>query len=346
MNFDLSYERIIGRTTNLLSSEIKNMLALSEEKVLVTGAGGSIGSKIAKELSNFSNCELLLTDRDENRLHSLSLDLMGTALFNTSHFKVLDIRDRVGIQKSFDNFRPTMVIHAAALKHLSILENQPREAYLTNVIGTYNLIKTSLNFDNTKFLNISTDKAANPTSILGKTKWIGELITSYCRRNGNKNYTSVRFGNVFNSRGSVIETFIRQLMNNQPVTLTDMNVSRYFMKLEEAASLSIASVIMNVDEVHVLNMGEPVKLIDVIQRLKNELNSSSPINIVGLRKGEKLNEELIAEYEIVSENSTNNIMSIKSKKNFRYLPELNHKVSTEIEAINEITKLLSFACIN
>jgi FlaA1/EpsC-like NDP-sugar epimerase len=181
---------------------------------------------------------------------------------------------------------------------------------------------------------------------LGKTKWIGELITSYYRRNGNTNYTSVRFGNVFNSRGSVIETFIRQLVNNQPVTLTDINVSRYFMKLDEAATLSIASVIMNVDEVHILNMGEPVKLIDVIQRLKNELNSSSPINIVGLRKGEKLNEELIAEYETISENSTNNIKSLTSKRKFTYLPEFNHNVSSEIEAVDEITKLISFTCIN
>ena len=248
------------------------------------------------------------------------------------------------MQICFAEFQPTIVIHAAALKHLSILENQPREAFLTNVIGTSNLLETATIFGGLRFLNISTDKAVNPTSILGKTKWIGELLTSYYRNTYSNNFTSVRFGNVFNSRGSVIETFLKQISNNQPITLTDRDVSRYFMKIEEAASFSIASVIINHDEIHLLDMGKPIKLIKVIERLKEITGSESKIEIVGIRPGEKLSEDLIATYETVADGPISQIRSINSQIKFKSLPELNREIKDDLDARTEISNLIEIAC--
>lgn len=346
MQFDLSFEDVIGRKVNLQISEILKNIDLDGERVLITGAGGSIGSKISLELSRMANCVLLLTDRDENRLHTLSLDLTGTALFNTSQFKVLDIRDLQGIELCVNAFQPTTIIHAAALKHLSILENQPREAYLTNVVGTVNLLEAATKVAGVKFLNISTDKAANPSSILGKTKWLGELFTSFYRREKNLQYTSVRFGNVFNSRGSVIETFANQLAKNQPITLTDIDVKRYFMKIEEASSLSIASVFLNIDEIHLLKMGEPIKLLDVINSLRDLIKSDSKLEIVGLRNGEKIDEDLIASYELARSTSIKEILALKSKVKFQDFPSLKKEVSTDYDAVLQIERLIKHTCLD
>jgi FlaA1/EpsC-like NDP-sugar epimerase len=344
VQFDLSFEKVIGRKVNLQISEILKSIDLEGERVLITGAGGSIGSKISLELSRMANCILLLTDRDENRLHTLSLDLIGTALFNTSQFKVLDVRDLQGIELCVNAFQPTTIIHAAALKHLSILENQPREAYLTNVVGTMNMLETATKFGSVKFLNISTDKAANPSSILGKSKWLGELFTSFYRREQYRQYTSVRFGNVFNSRGSVIETFANQLAKNQPITLTDINVKRYFMKIEEASSLSIASVFLNLDEIHLLRMGEPIRLLDVINKLRDLIKSDSPLEIVGLRTGEKIDEDLIAPYELARSTSIKEILALNSNVKFQDLPRLTKEVLTDYDAVRQIDRLIQDTC--
>jgi len=225
MAIEYRYEDLTGHKAKVSHLDLFGAKALSGERILITGAGGSIGSKIVKAISNYQGSSLLATDRDENRLHTLSLDLIGSALFNSSQFQVMDIKDLQGVKNSISGFKPTMIIHAAALKHLAILEQQPREAYLTNIIGTNNMLSTAYQFKVQKFLNISTDKAANPISVLGKTKYVAELLTSKYRNLGAKNFTSVRFGNVFNSRGSVIETFARQLESNLPVTLTDIDVA-------------------------------------------------------------------------------------------------------------------------
>jgi len=288
----VSYETIIGKSESKIDIFPLLENKLVGQRILVTGAGGSIGSKIVSKLAEFSNLKILATDRDENRLHSLSLEVLGTALFLSSDFKVLDVRDQIGVFEIVRSFQPTIIIHAAALKHLAILEKQPREAYLTNVIGTSNILNAAEEIGVKSFLNISTDKAANPVSILGKSKAIGEILTTIKRRKGLVNYTSVRFGNVFNSRGSVIETFTKQIQLNLPVTLTHPDVKRFFMKIEEAANLSLASLILAKGDVHILDMGEPVKLSYVVERLIATLGGKSQIVVVGLREGEKLEEEL------------------------------------------------------
>lgn len=307
---DVTFESVIGRPESNLELEDALRGALQSERILITGAGGSIGSKVATTISRFPNIEMLATDRDENRLHSLSLEIMGTALFDSSQFRVLDIRDAVGVENLVKEYKPSMVIHAAALKHLAILEKQPREAYLTNFLGTRNLLKSASTNGVRRFLNISTDKAANPVSILGKTKYMAEILTTNFRRNGFDQYTSVRFGNVFNSKGSVIETFTRQIKLGLPITLTDPEVNRFFMKIEEAANLSLLASALNAGDVHILDMGAPIKLIDIVTKLKEILGGNSEIVIVGLREGEKIQEELWSSREKVLQTKNTGIKAL------------------------------------
>ena len=336
-----TYENVIGRSEILL--EVSNTLSgiLRSEKILLTGAGGSIGSRLALEISKFPELSLIATDRDENSLHSLSLQIMGTALFNSSQFRVLDVRDEIGVDNIIREYKPTMIIHAAALKHLAILERKPREAFLTNVLGTKNLLDSATRYGVQRFLNISTDKAASPTSILGKTKYLAEILTVSKRRNGFSQYTNVRFGNVFNSKGSVIETFSQQINLGLPITLTDPSVQRYFMKIEEAASLSLMAAALNAGDVHILEMGVPVKIMDVIIRLQTILNGNSVIEIVGLRKGEKLTEELWSPDEKIvnTENPRIKALNLSVKEDFVF-PQL-IDVSSDNEAITMIQKALS-----
>jgi FlaA1/EpsC-like NDP-sugar epimerase len=337
---EVTYENVIGRKESNLS--VDNVLrdVFRAERILITGAGGSIGSKLAASLARFPELEILATDRDENRLHSLSLEIMGTALFNSSQYRVLDIRDSTGVENIIKEYKPTMVIHSAALKHLAILEKQPREAYLTNFLGTRNLLKSASRNKVQRFLNISTDKAANPVSILGKTKYMAEILTTNLRRNGFEQYTSVRFGNVFNSKGSVIETFTRQIKLGLPVTLTDPEVNRFFMKIEEAANLSLLASALNEGDVHILDMGEPVKLLDVIKKLKEILDGNSEIVIVGLREGEKIQEELWSNQERVLLTKTKGIKVLNLVIKDQLPEDYSENPQTDEEAVAEIDRFM------
>lgn len=288
-----SYEKVIGRHSRspVFSKDEVNQLA--NERILVTGAGGSIGSRISKLLTGITGAQIMLTDRDESALHSLSLQIYNRALFSDSTFELLDIRDMEGIEECFVRFKPTTVIHAAALKHLSVLQRQPREALLTNVYGTKNLLEASLANRVTNFVNISTDKAANPSSVLGNSKKIAELLTFACaKKNKVNNYTSCRFGNVFASRGSVIETFSSQIRRNEPITLTSLDVKRFFMHTDEAAYLTVKSLLLAAGDVHIFDMGESILLSTVIERMQEIAGTNIPVVVSGLREGEKLNEEL------------------------------------------------------
>jgi FlaA1/EpsC-like NDP-sugar epimerase len=338
---DVSYESVIGRPE--LNLDIQSTLSgtLKSERILITGAGGSIGSKLVASIARFPDLDMLATDRDENRLHSLSLEIMGTALFDSSQYRVLDIRDSTGVENVIKEYKPTMVIHAAALKHLAILEKQPREAYLTNFLGTRNLLRSASKNNVRKFLNISTDKAANPISILGKTKYMAEILTTNFRRNGFEQYTSVRFGNVFNSKGSVIETFTRQIKLGLPVTLTDPDVNRFFMKIEEAANLSLLASALNEGDVHILDMGEPIKLLDVIKKLVEILDGKSEIVIVGLREGEKIQEELWSSQESVLNTKTKGIKALNLVINEQMPEDFSENPLTDKEAVAEIDRFMA-----
>lgn len=344
-HMDVTYESVIGRPESNLDIQAALGGTLKSERVLITGAGGSIGSKIATSIARFPDLEMLATDRDENRLHSLSLDIMGTALFNSSQFRVLDIRDPIGVENIIKSYRPTMVIHAAALKHLAILEQQPREAYLTNFLGTRNVLSSAAKNKTRRFLNISTDKAANPVSILGKTKYMAEILTTDFRRNGYDQYTSVRFGNVFNSKGSVIETFARQIKLGLPVTLTDPEVSRFFMKIEEAANLSLLASMLNEGDVHILDMGDPVKLIDIIKKMIEILNGKSKVEIVGLRVGEKIQEELWSSQENLIPTSIAGIKALNLVINNQLVSNIDQNPLTDEDAVSEINRFIGGATV-
>ena len=310
----LQYEEITGNPSPIIDLDPKDYSFFRDKTILITGAGGSIGSRIANHLAKVPNIKLLAVDRDENALHSLSLTISNTALFQEASYVLLDIRDKVGVKRIFEESRPSLVIHCAALKHLSVLERFPREAVMTNVFGTKNLLDNAIKYGATEFLNVSTDKAVEPTSVLGRTKRIAELLVIQARNEGANGFTNVRFGNVFNSKGSVIETFSHQIQNNVPITLTDRNMSRYFMHIDEAAALAIKSSIINAGPIHILDMGQPVLMSDVIDRIKTTLKSNVEIVITGSRQGEKLHEDLVNVFENSSITSDPKIRVLSSSQ--------------------------------
>ena len=324
MSDQFTYEEITGNPKPRIAFEESDKKDLSGLRILVTGAGGSIGSRVALLLANVPNISIFALDRDENALHSLSLSMSQTALFDNANYILQDIRDAEGLDNLFDEKKFDLVVHCAALKHLSALEIYPREAYLTNVVGTYNLLQSATKFQVPRFLNVSTDKAVRPSSVLGKSKRIAELLTIGYRNNGYPGFTNVRFGNVFNSKGSVIETFSHQMQRNFPVTLTDANMRRFFMHTDEAALLAIKSVIINKGQIHMLDMGLSIPIVNVINNLKIALNSSSPITITGARKGEKIDEDLMNDFEdaITTQHEKIRVLS-SDERGFLSIPAVN-----------------------
>jgi FlaA1/EpsC-like NDP-sugar epimerase len=272
---------------------------LTGKRLLVTGAGGSIGSELCRQLKRFAPETLVMLDRDESALHALQLSMDGRALLDDRTLVVADIRDRQRMVAVFAEHRPQVVFHAAALKHLPLLEMHPQEAVKSNVWGTWNILGVSAAARVERFVNISTDKAADPVSVLGYSKRIAERLTSWFDVGASGAFVSVRFGNVLGSRGSVLSTFQSQVAAGQDITVTDPDVSRYFMTVEEAVRLVIQAGAVGVGgEVLVLDMGEPVRIADVARRLIEEAGSRSEIIYTGLRPGEKLHEALLAEGEV------------------------------------------------
>jgi FlaA1/EpsC-like NDP-sugar epimerase len=265
------------------------------KRVLVTGAGGSIGSELCRQLMRFEPSELIFLERDESALHTVMLSIHGRALLDNPNLVLADIRDRERIFEVFEQQCPEVVFHAAALKHLPLLESAPAEGWKTNVLGTQNLLDAAESVGVERFVNVSTDKAANPTSVLGYTKRLTERLTADMAARATGTYVSVRFGNVLGSRGSVLPAFRVQAEKGGPITVTHPDITRYFMLVEEAALLTInAGAIGRDGEVLVLDMGEPIKIADVAQRFA--ATHTPPLDIVftGLRPGEKLHEDLIA----------------------------------------------------
>jgi FlaA1/EpsC-like NDP-sugar epimerase len=263
---------------------------LTAKRVMVIGAGGSIGSELCRQAYGFGPEPLVMVDRDESALHTVQLSIEGRALLDSPNVVLADIRDVDRLEEIFAEHKPQVVFHAAALKHLPLLERAPREAVLTNVIGTLNVLEAARRHGVERFVNISSDKAADPASVLGYSKRIGERLTAHYARHGGV-FLSVRFGNVLGSRGSMLETFQFQVATGGPITVTHGDVTRYFMTIPEAVRLVIqAGAIGRDGEALVLDMGEPVRIKDVAQRLAD--NAQRRVNIVytGLRDGEKLHE--------------------------------------------------------
>lgn len=293
---ELEYQRlfgeIVGRQESQLLTDVDLQSYFSDSRILIIGAGGSIGSALARRLTSASLKNVFFLDRDESALHGLALNLSDEAASLSEKCFIADIRDSQSIKDVIVTVRPTIVIHAAALKHLVMLERFPREAFLTNIVGTLNIAKLCVELEVEQFVNISTDKAANPTSILGKTKKLAELITEEIFADTRLKQCSVRFGNVFASRGSVIETFIHQIKNSIPVTITDTEVGRFFMSHNEAANLVLAAASLQDSGTYIQNMGDEVPVIDVVNRIAKYLGRKPTIKVIGLQKGEKLHEDL------------------------------------------------------
>ena len=268
------------------------------KRVLITGAGGSIGSELCRQVNLFAPAELIMLDRDESALHSVQLSLEGRAMLDDPNLVVADLRDAERMDEVFALHRPDVVFHAAALKHLPLLEMHPAEGYKTNVWGTQNVLEAAAHNGVERFVNVSTDKAADPTSVLGRTKRLAEQLTALADKQHEGTYLSVRFGNVLGSRGSVLPAFRAQIEAGGPVTVTHPDVTRFFMTVEEAVQLVIqAGAIGGDGEVLVLDMGEPVKIVDVARRLVAEADRSIEIVFTGLRHGEKMHEVLFSDGE-------------------------------------------------
>nr|WP_221378101.1 nucleoside-diphosphate sugar epimerase/dehydratase [Actinoplanes polyasparticus] len=271
---------------------------LSGRRVLVTGAGGSIGSELCRQLSRFDPAALVMLDRDESGLHAVQLSMDGRGLLDDRNLVVADIRDQQRLDEVFAEHRPQVVFHAAALKHLPLLEMHPSEALKTNIIGTYQILQTALRHGVERLVNISTDKAADPGSVLGYSKRITERLTAAADEAGAGTFCSVRFGNVLGSRGSVLTAFAAQVESGGPITVTDPEVSRYFMTVQEAVRLVVqAGALDSAGEVLVLDMGEPVRIADVARRLADAADRHIPIVYTGLRPGEKMHESLFGAHE-------------------------------------------------
>ncbi|QSB24096.1 polysaccharide biosynthesis protein [Curtobacterium sp. 24E2] len=294
---DLDLDEIIGNRSNADDLEV-SVEFVRGRSVLVTGAGGSIGSELCRQLMRFDPAEVIMLDRDETALQHVQVSVAGHGLLDTRDVVLADIRDAEAIRDVMLDRRPDVVFHAAALKHLPMLEQYPAEGWKTNVLGTRNVLAAATEAGVRTLVNISTDKAANPTSVLGQTKRLAERLTAWTAAETGHDYVSVRFGNVLGSRGSMLPLFADLIRNGQPVTVTHPDATRYFMSIPEACHLVIqAAAIAQPGEVLVLDMGEPVRILDIAQRMIAAMGGGSDIVFSGLRPGEKLHEDLIGQGE-------------------------------------------------
>lgn len=317
---DVSIEDLLGRgEVKLSQGEIRSYI--KGKSILVTGAGGSIGSQIVREIFKFKPSQLVLVDVNENALYMLERDLD----FEKSHSKeyediqyiseIVSIREKAALAEVFDKYKPDVVFHAAAHKHVPLMERRPQEAIKNNVFGTKNVMDVAIEKEVERFIMISTDKAVNPTNAMGASKRLTEIIL---QSKGNKyktKFAAVRFGNVLGSNGSVIPIFKEQIKKGGPITITHRNIIRYFMTIPEAAQLVLqAGYYASEGEIFLLDMGEPVKIIDLATNLI-KLSGLEPykdidIEEIGLRPGEKMYEELSLDYE--SSEKTDNQMIYKN----------------------------------
>ena len=295
---DIDVRDLLGRQP--IHTDIASIAGYLEgRRVMVTGAGGSIGAELCHQVQRWRPAELIMLDRDESALHGVQLSLTGRALLDSRDVVLADIRDQRTLRDLMVDRSPHVVFHAAALKHLPMLEQYPHEAWKTNVLGTANLLEASVLAGVERFVNISTDKAADPVSVLGYSKYVAERLTAQVAVRSPGTFLSVRFGNVLGSRGSVLTSLAAQVAAGGPVTVTHPEVTRFFMTIEEAVELVIQAAAIGRDgESLILDMGEPVRIDDVARQLIDQ--SGAPVEIVytGLREGEKLHERLLASHEV------------------------------------------------
>jgi len=315
---EIKIEDLLDRAPIIINNPILNR-DLNDKVILVTGAAGSIGSEITRQLSNYGFKQLILVDQAESPLYELQQGLLQDNVKNISVI-VADVRDYSRMNTIFEEFKPNKVFHAAAYKHVPLMEEFPYEAVKINVLGTKNIADLSLKYEVERFVMISTDKAVNPTNIMGATKRIAEMYVSALSTENSKTIFSItRFGNVLGSNGSVIPLFKKQIENGGPLTVTHKEITRFFMTIPEACSLVLeAGTMGDGGEIYIFDMGESVRIFDLAKKMIHLSGLNYPedidIEISGLRPGEKLYEELLADQEKTISTYHDKIMIAKAIK--------------------------------
>ncbi len=347
---DVEIEDLLGREPIKLENRNINNL-IHNRVILVTGGGGSIGSEICRQIIKYNPKQLIILDIYENNLYDIEMELRNEYSDKNIETVVGSVRDIERMENVFKKYRPDVVLHAAAHKHVPLMENSPLEAIHNNIFGTYNVASMADKYNVKKFVLISTDKAVNPTNIMGATKRFCELIIQAKDKKSKTDYCAVRFGNVLGSNGSVIPLFKKQIAKGGPVTVTDKNITRFFMTIPEAVSLILQAVTYaNGGEIFVLDMGEPVKIYDLAETLIKLTgyvpNVDIPIKVTGLRPGEKLYEEILMAEEgltstkhdkiFISKPTEISIINIRNALN--ELEGIKYNNSYSIKRVKEIMK--------
>ena len=333
---DVQIEDLLGRDPVHLDNKNINSL-IKNKTVLVTGGGGSIGSELCRQIVKYDPKRLVILDIYENNLYDIEMELRAEYPKLNLEAIVASVRDKARLNNVFETYKPEIVFHAAAHKHVPLMEKSPLEAIHNNVFGTYNVVNCADEYGVEKFVLISTDKAVNPTNIMGASKRVCEMIVQAKNKVSETEYVAVRFGNVLGSNGSVIPLFKKQIERGGPVTVTHKDITRFFMTIPEAVQLILQAVTYaKGGEIFVLDMGEPVKIYDLavslIKLLGYEPNVDIPIEITGLRPGEKLYEEILMSEE--------GLTSTKHDKIFISKPM--HMEMTELEEKLNILKELEY----
>lgn len=341
---EVAIEDLLGREPVQLDvSEISHKL--KGTTILISGAGGSIGSELCRQLIKFEPGRLVLFGHGENSIYSIDRELKDLQTETEVCPVIGDVQDRARLMEVFEQFKPEIVYHAAAHKHVPLMEGNPKEAVKNNVYGTKNMVETADLFNVERFVMISTDKAVNPTNVMGATKRVAEMVVQQQARHSATTFSVVRFGNVLGSRGSVVPLFKEQIQRGGPVTVTHPEMTRYFMTIPEASRLVIqASVRASGGEVFVLDMGQPVKIVDLARRmitLSGFTLEQIPIEYSGIRPGEKLYEELLATSER-SENQVYDKIFVGCTRPFKSVEPILRTIEHLLNQQSALTSFLLF----
>ena len=346
---DVQIEDLLGREPVHLDNKNINSL-IKNKTVLVTGGGGSIGSELCRQIVKYDPKRLVILDIYENNLYDIEMELRAEYPKLNLEAIVASVRDKARLNNVFETYKPEIVFHAAAHKHVPLMEKSPLEAIKNNVFGTYNVVNCADEYGVEKFVLISTDKAVNPTNIMGASKRVCEMIVQAKNKVSNTEYAAVRFGNVLGSNGSVIPLFKKQIERGGPVTVTHKDITRFFMTIPEAVQLILQAVTYaKGGEIFVLDMGEPVKIYDLavslIKLLGYEPNVDIPIEITGLRPGKKLYEEILMSEEGLTSTKHNKIfitepMSITMEELEEKLEKLKELLKLEKDENSEVKRYI------
>ncbi|MDD2806210.1 MAG: nucleoside-diphosphate sugar epimerase/dehydratase [Elusimicrobiales bacterium] len=337
---DLMHRRIVDINMGLVKSGVKG------KTILVTGAGGTIGGELARQVCALKPARVILLENHNTALFYIDKELKEKGYGGVIVSVPGDIRDESLLKNLFELYKPAWVLHAAAHKHVGLMEDNPQEAVKNNTLGTYILARTAAAYNTERFLNISTDKAVRPTSVMGASKRLGEMALSSLHGKSGTKFMSVRFGNVLGSSGSVVKIFQEQILAGGPVTVTDPEVIRYFMTTEEAVSLVLNAAAMGEGgEIFVLNMGEPVKIVDLARNMI-VLNGLVPdkdieIKFTGLKPGEKMYEELFRAGDIRKDTGHNEIFAAVPAEAGAGLTDAHRDELQQLAALPDIEPMLA-----